>query len=112
MKQLRKHLWAESRARRSSKTQANDSDQGEVFYKNGLVIRQVPTLGKLQYEANTEDIMTYKRRRHTRISDEERAKADLLAQQRWARVREAAWERAQAMLSSESQMSEERMVSD
>ena len=56
--------------------------------------------------------MTYKRRRYTRLSDEERAKADLMVQQRWAKVREAAWERAQAMLSSESQMSEERMVSD
>ena len=77
MKQLRKHLWAQSKALRGS--EADESEQGEVFYKNGLVIRQVPTLGKLQYEANTTDVMTYKRRRRAVQSEEERAKADHLA---------------------------------
>ena len=31
--------------------------------ENGLVIRQVPNLGKMQFEAETHDFMMYKRRR-------------------------------------------------
>lgn len=55
MKQIRKHLLAESKA-------ANDSD-GQLVMENGLVMRQVPLIRKLQYDSNTGDYMIYKRKK-------------------------------------------------
>jgi len=53
MKELRKHLWR----------QESQEEAGELVIENGLVMRQVPLIRKLLYDANSSDFMAYKRRR-------------------------------------------------
>jgi hypothetical protein len=53
MKQLRKHLCRP----------VNQEEAGELVVENGLVMRQVPLIRKLFYDANSSDFMAYKRRR-------------------------------------------------
>ena len=54
MKQLRKHLIHPS---------AVESPDGELTVENGLIIRQVPNIRKLQFDSNTEDFLVYKRKK-------------------------------------------------
>ena len=97
MKQLRKNLQPGS---------------AELILENGLVIRQVPILGKLQFDADTYDFMMYKRKRVSSWTEEQRAKTNYEAQQRFDLVRENQRQRVLAQLASESGNSEERMASD
>ena len=53
MKQLRKHLINPSAV----------EHPGELTVENGLIIRQVPNIRKLQFDSNTEDFLVYKRKK-------------------------------------------------
>ena len=55
MKELRKHLW--------QKPGVGAQADGELKVENGLVLRQVPNIKKLMYDAQSTDFMVYKRRR-------------------------------------------------
>ena len=54
MKQLRKHLVNPTSVQHPG---------GELTVENGLIVRQVPNIRKLQFDANTEDFMVYKRKK-------------------------------------------------
>jgi len=69
-------------------------------------------LRKLYYDRNTTDWMVYKRRKVSPLSDAEQARADYAVQQKWQEVREAHLLKVVAQLTSESQGSEERIVSE
>ena len=82
MKQLRKHLWQKP-------DPEGDYPCGDLVVENGLVMRQVPLLGKLQFDAHTHDYLTYKRRRVGPPSDERLVAADYAARLKWQHVRES-----------------------
>lgn len=91
MKELRKHLW-----QKQGKAEAD----GELQVDNGLVMRQVPQIRKLVYDAHSTDFMVYKRRRVTGDSGQnaeqieaKRALHDYQAAQRFQKVLEMQKER-------------------
>ena len=54
MKELRKHLH----------TKVEDEEmEGTIQVSNGLVMRQVPVIRKLQYDPQSEDTLVYKRKK-------------------------------------------------
>ena len=61
---------------------------GELTVENGLVMRQVPNIRKLQFEPDTEDFMVYKRRKtqNESVTVEENYKSQL----KWQQVLEEA----------------------
>ena len=52
---------------------------GELTVDNGLVMRQVPNIRKLQFEPDTEDFMVYKRKKtqNESVTAEENYKSQL-----------------------------------
>ena len=74
MKMLRKHLTI---------PQSNNKPDGQLVIDNGLVIRQVPSIRKLQFDANTQDLLLYKRRKtqDQSVIEEQNYKAQLRLQQ-------------------------------
>ena len=71
---LRKHLTLSN---------GTDKTDGELVMDNGLVIRQVPSIRKLQFDANTQDLLLYKRRKtqDQSVVEEQNYKAQLRLQQ-------------------------------
>ena len=74
MKQLRKHVLLEQQ--QSDEDEQSNRDQ--LIIENGLIMRQVPAIGKLVYDANSSDYMAYKRRRVDPITQEQQAAADFV----------------------------------
>ena len=89
-----------------------NSPEGELNYENGLVVRQVPMIRKLVYDANSSDFMIYKRKKVARPSKEQNARGDFDSLTRLEAVIEAQRERIAKQMTSESLMSEERMICD
>ena len=44
--------------------------EGVLTVENGLIMRQVPAIRKLMFDANSSDFLVYKRRRFAPLTDE------------------------------------------
>lgn len=62
MKELRKHLERPLGPDEKRPT-------GHLIVDNGLVMRQVPLIRKLQFDANSGDFMIYKRQKTAEVGD-------------------------------------------
>ena len=112
MKQLRKHLITKDTLKDESKDKEHQSgSEDQLEAENGLVIRQVPMLRKLMYDANSTDYMIYKRRKLSSMQKEEHfAAIDMRKKIQLDSILEQQRKKMQAQLTSESQVSEDQRM--
>jgi hypothetical protein len=55
---------------------AAEEAAGSLDVQNGLIMRQVPVIRKLQYDASSGDYLIYKRKKTDAITVEEQTKKD------------------------------------
>ena len=87
MKQLRKHLWMPRGGDGESEA------EGVLTVENGLIMRQVPAIRKLMFDANSSDFLAYKRRRVAPLTAEKQAAQDYASALSFQRVLAAQRER-------------------
>ena len=69
--------------------------EGVLTVENGLIMRQVPAIRKLMFDANSSDFLVYKRRRFDPMSEEQHAARDYASTLGFQRVLAAQRERQQ-----------------
>ena len=71
----------------------SEEAEGVLIVENGLIMRQVPAIRKLMFDANSSDFMAYKRRRVAQPTEEQRAAQDYASALGFQRVLAAQRER-------------------
>lgn len=79
MKQVRKNIYNET----IENGQAQAAE-GEVVIENGLVFRMVPMMNRMHFDADTEDVLLYKRKSSLAVEDE--FKWSLMAREKFEQI--------------------------
>lgn len=108
MKQLRKHLVCPDTPGATA-----DKKGGELIIENGLVMRQVPLIRKLQFDPFTADFMIYKRQKTEQSEadlETERVAQTYATQIKLQQVLDDFRKKQETMLTSDEYVSEEQRM--